>query len=155
MWNWSLLCCCLAFLYSRLSYSEHGRRRRADAVRAHFNLAVWPSVSVFFIICCALSLIEIIVRLAVGCYNYIVAVTTTVLNMLVFAITAFIFKCFPIWNTDFIPALEKSLGKRLGHLEIFYLILGQIHLQIYGWDFCFCASCWTLELHYINASGME
>ena len=44
---------------------------------------------------------------------------------------------------------KKSLGKRLGHPEIFYLILGQIHLQIYGWDFCFCASCWTLELHYI------
>ena len=79
-----------------------------------FNLAVWPSVSVFFIICCALSLIEIIVRLAVGCYNYIVAVTTTVLNMLVFAITAFIFKCFPIWNTDFIPALEKIFGKKIG-----------------------------------------
>lgn len=77
-----------------------------------FNLAIWQQVLPLFLICIGAGFVDSLVKLMKGSYCYPVMIVNLVMNTVSFIISFVIFKMFPIWNENFVPALEKATGRK-------------------------------------------
>ncbi|TCL56016.1 hypothetical protein EDD76_113154 [Kineothrix alysoides] len=75
-----------------------------------FNLSIWGKVLPFFIISVMAGIISDFVKLVAGRYNYRVMVTTIVMDIVGFIMTFIFMKVLPIWNKDFMQALQRETG---------------------------------------------
>ncbi len=75
-----------------------------------FNLSVWGKVLPFFIISVMAGIISDFVKLVAGRYNYRVMVTTIGMDIIGFIMTFIFMKVLPIWNADFMQALQRETG---------------------------------------------
>ncbi|WP_342756343.1 permease prefix domain 1-containing protein [Kineothrix sedimenti] len=75
-----------------------------------FNLSIWGKVLPFFIISVMAGIISDFVKLVAGRYNYRVMVTTIVMDIIGFIMTFIFMKVLPIWNVDFMQALQRETG---------------------------------------------
>lgn len=79
-----------------------------------FNLEIWEQVLPLFLICIVAGFVDVLVKLVSGRYCYGVMIVNIVMNTVSFLFTYVIMKMFPIWNEQFVPALEQATGKVIG-----------------------------------------
>lgn len=77
------------------------------------NLSIWNVVLPLFLICVTAGFVDALVKLVKGRYCYTVMIVNLAMNTVNFIITFVIFKMFPVWNSDFVPLLEKATGKKI------------------------------------------
>ena len=78
-----------------------------------FNLSIWNQVLPLFLLCIAAGFVDALVKLVAGRYCYSVMVVNLMMNTVNFLVSYVIFKIFPIWNPDFVPAIEAATGKEI------------------------------------------
>lgn len=78
-----------------------------------FNLEIWTSIFPLFWIWIVLCIIEAIIKLIVGRHGMVVAITSTIINVLAFGVSVLIFKFTPIWNPNFVTELELAFDQSI------------------------------------------
>lgn len=108
-----------------------------------FNLSIWGQVLPLFLICIVAGFVDALVKLVMGRYCYPVMIVNLAMNTVNFIISFVIFKMFPIWNTDFVPALERATGKTI---EAKYDILTYFNTEAFTNGFLlFILACCLLD----------